>query len=180
MRARASFFAGALAERDDLDDARTAYARAARDDPALLRASLGAALTLPMVAPDADAVARSREAYAVGLDARDELPARAAAMAAGACARRAALDQFPARLPGRGRSRAAGRVRRSRRRDLARRARTVARRREAAGERAARGLRLGVLPRRDRRPLFRVVDHRACRASASTSPSISSAAAATR
>ena len=80
--ARSRFlFAGALAERDDLDHARTAYARAAQDDPALLRASLGAALTLPMVAPDADAVARSREAYAIGLDKlASELPARAAAM----------------------------------------------------------------------------------------------------
>jgi CRISPR-associated protein Csy1 len=73
--------AGALAERDDLDDARATYARAAHDDPALLRAALGAALTLPMVAPDVDAVERSREAYATGLARLAiELPARAARM----------------------------------------------------------------------------------------------------
>ena len=76
--------AGALGERDDLEAARAAYVQAARDDPALLRARLGAELTLPMVAADADAVAAARSAFAAGL-ARlaDDLPRRAATLEPG-------------------------------------------------------------------------------------------------
>jgi CRISPR-associated protein Csy1 len=80
--ARSRFLlAGALAERDDLDDARAAYVQAARDDPRMLRARLGAELSLPMVAADAEAVARARERYGEGLARlRDDLPRRAAGM----------------------------------------------------------------------------------------------------
>ncbi|MEO8485585.1 MAG: hypothetical protein ABI585_04530 [Betaproteobacteria bacterium] len=73
--------AGALAERDDLLAARSAYVRAANDDPMLLRARLGAELTLPMIPPDADAVAQARADYAAGLARlRDDLPRRVSGM----------------------------------------------------------------------------------------------------
>ncbi|MCC7114693.1 MAG: tetratricopeptide repeat protein [Burkholderiales bacterium] len=75
--------AGALAERDDVDEARSAYIRAARDDPGLLRARLGAELTLPMVPASAAAIAETRERYARGLDRlAGELPALASALPA--------------------------------------------------------------------------------------------------
>lgn len=75
--------AGTLAERDDMDAARAAYARAAADDPALLRASLGAALALPMIVTGVDALERSRAAFRDGVARlRAELPRRAAAMPA--------------------------------------------------------------------------------------------------
>jgi predicted O-linked N-acetylglucosamine transferase (SPINDLY family) len=59
--------AGALAERDDLDAARRVYAGARTRRPGLLRAAFGEALTLPMVYPDAAAVASARARYDEGL-----------------------------------------------------------------------------------------------------------------
>ena len=59
--------AGTLAERDDLPAARAAYVQARTRRPTLLRAALGAALTLPMVYADAAAVAAARAGYAKGL-----------------------------------------------------------------------------------------------------------------
>jgi len=68
--------AGTLAERDDLDAARSVYARARSREPQLLRAAFGERLTLPMVYADAPAVAAERERYADGLTALEaELPA---------------------------------------------------------------------------------------------------------
>ena len=59
--------AGALAERDDLDAARSVYADGRKRKPDLLRAAFGEALTLPMVYPDLAAVAAAREHYVHGL-----------------------------------------------------------------------------------------------------------------
>lgn len=73
--------AGALAERDDLDAARAAYGRAAGTSPQLLRARLGAALTLPMIPASLASIREAREAFAAGLERlRGELPAVAATM----------------------------------------------------------------------------------------------------
>jgi CRISPR-associated protein Csy1 len=70
-----------LAERDDLANAREAYAEAERRDPRMLRAAIGRALVLPMVAESADAVIASRHVYSDGLAALEtSLPARASAM----------------------------------------------------------------------------------------------------
>ncbi len=75
--------AGTLAERDDLEAARAAYARAARNDPGLLRARIGAVLTLPMIVPDEGALARARVSFREGVARlREELPALAAALPA--------------------------------------------------------------------------------------------------
>jgi predicted O-linked N-acetylglucosamine transferase (SPINDLY family) len=68
--------AGTLAERDDLDAARRAYAGARSRRPALLRAALGEALTLPMVYEDAAAVEAARGGYAAGIAKLEaEIPA---------------------------------------------------------------------------------------------------------
>ena len=57
----------ALAERDDLTPAKQAYAEAQARNPKLLRARLGARLTLPMVATSAAALAAARADYERGL-----------------------------------------------------------------------------------------------------------------
>ncbi len=68
--------AGTLAERDDIAAARDVYARARARRPALLRAALGEALTLPMVYADADAVTEARARYAAGMERLEtQLPA---------------------------------------------------------------------------------------------------------
>ncbi len=59
--------AGTLAERDDLPAARAAYVQARTRRPTLIRAALGAALTLPMVYADAAAVDGARAGYVDGL-----------------------------------------------------------------------------------------------------------------
>jgi protein O-GlcNAc transferase len=58
----------ALADRDDLEGARRVYGEAERRDPRLLRAAIGARLTLPVIADDAAAIARARTAFAAGID----------------------------------------------------------------------------------------------------------------
>ena len=88
-------------------------ARRARASRELLRAAFGEALPLPMVYADAAAVGRARalcrrasralEARGAGAGPRPRVRRRD---------RRLALDEFPPRLPGRGRSRAAGALRR--------------------------------------------------------------------
>ena len=75
--------AGTLSERDDLAAARAAYDTALARDPSMLRALIGAALTLPMVPGSPAAVAAARAAYAQGLARlEEELPARAGALSA--------------------------------------------------------------------------------------------------
>ena len=121
--------AGCLAERDDLDGARGAYVQARARRPSSLRAALGEALTLPMVYLSAQHVADERAALRLG-------PGTAGRRAAGPRPRtrlrrrhrRPALDELPARLPGRGRSRAPGTLRRDRRVGDRRRRAGVARR----------------------------------------------------
>ena len=79
----ALLLAGTLAERDDLTGARAAYAMAEASDARMLRALFGRCLTLPMVAADATAVARAREAFSDGLATVElEAPLRAAALSA--------------------------------------------------------------------------------------------------
>ena len=93
---------------------------------------------------------------------RDELPALAATLARRRCST-PALDQLLARLPGRGRSRAAGGATATL---VARALDARAPAWRAPGRRArprrapARRLRLGVLPRRHVGPLLRALDHR--------------------
>ncbi len=71
--------AGTLAERDELVPAREAYAAALSRDPQLLRAALGAQLTLPMVPASIEAVAAARDGFAAGLEVLEAtLPGRAA------------------------------------------------------------------------------------------------------
>jgi hypothetical protein len=73
--------AGTLAEADELDDARAAYAEAGVRDPRMLRALFGQWLTLPMVPESVGAVAAARAAYANGLaEVERAAPARAAAL----------------------------------------------------------------------------------------------------
>lgn len=73
--------AGALAERDDLDAAKAAYERAVRTAPRLLRARLGAALTLPMIPASQASILEARAEFAAGLERlRAELPAVATTM----------------------------------------------------------------------------------------------------
>jgi CRISPR-associated protein Csy1 len=70
-----------LAERDDLPGAREAFAEAERRDPRMLRAAIGRALMLPMVAHSADALAEARRTYDEGLASLERaLPARASGM----------------------------------------------------------------------------------------------------
>ncbi len=74
--------AGTLAERDDLEAAARAYAAAEARDPALLRATLGRLLALPMVADDAPALVAARERFVAGLaELERSLPERAGAIA---------------------------------------------------------------------------------------------------
>jgi len=72
---------GTLAERDDLAQARSAFAAALARDGGLLRAALARELTLPMVPAGMNDMAAARRGYADGL-ARlaSELPARARAL----------------------------------------------------------------------------------------------------
>ena len=87
--------AGALAERDDLDAARAAYAHAARTSPRLLRARLGAALTLPMIPASKASIREARAAFAAGLERlRDELPAVATTMPQGQVLRELCWTNF--------------------------------------------------------------------------------------
>lgn len=81
--ANACFQLGAtVAERDDLTAARAAFAEAERRDPGLLRATIARALTLPMLAEDADGVEAARDAYTRGLASLEaELPSRSASLA---------------------------------------------------------------------------------------------------
>jgi CRISPR-associated protein Csy1 len=73
--------AGTLAERDDTEAAKEAYARALALDPSLLRAVLGRHLTLPMVARDAAAMRESHAQFRQGLEAvASELPTRVIAL----------------------------------------------------------------------------------------------------
>ncbi|MCC7328470.1 MAG: tetratricopeptide repeat protein [Burkholderiales bacterium] len=73
--------AGTLAERDDIAGARAAYAEAERRDPRMLRALFGRTLTLPMLAPDAAAVAAARAAFVDGLaTVEHEAPGRTAGL----------------------------------------------------------------------------------------------------
>ncbi|MDH5288065.1 MAG: tetratricopeptide repeat protein [Betaproteobacteria bacterium] len=75
-------YAATLAERDDLSGAARAYAEARSRDRKLLRATIGARLTLPMVPASAAEIAQARAAYAQGLAALGtELPAQAAGLA---------------------------------------------------------------------------------------------------
>jgi len=70
-----------LAERDDLPSAREAFAEAERRDPRMLRASIGRALVLPMVAESAQALREARGTYDEGLASLERtLPARAGGM----------------------------------------------------------------------------------------------------
>jgi len=74
-------YAGTLAERDDLGGAANAYAQARAHDRRLLRATIGAQLTLPMVPGSAAEVAQARAGYERGLAAlARELPAQAAGL----------------------------------------------------------------------------------------------------
>ena len=81
-----------------------------RRDRRLLRAVFGRHLTLPMVPAERAGRdgARARHSIAGSPQSKREVPARAAASRREYGRRRAALDQLPARLPGRGRPRAAG------------------------------------------------------------------------
>ena len=70
-----------LAERDELPSAREAFAEAERRDPRMLRAAIGRALVLPMVADSADALSQARRTYDEGLASLERtLPARASGM----------------------------------------------------------------------------------------------------
>ena len=72
---------GALAERDDLAGAASAFDMALARDAGLLRAAFARHLTLPMVVAGAPAIAEARKRFSTGLDAlHDELPRRVAAL----------------------------------------------------------------------------------------------------
>ena len=157
--------AGALAERDDLDAARAAYVHAARYiPPSPARAPRGGA-----DASDDPRVAGIDSRGASGVRCRTGALARRAARgrdddAPGAGAEGTVLDQFPAGLPGRGRPRLAVGLWRPRRDH----ARGVARSRDRSGPGPAHGaraqarrLRVRVLPRGNRRAVFRKLDHEA-------------------
>ena len=107
--------------------------------------------------------------------ARDELPRRAASIAprrasSTSCAGPTSCSPTRARTTSRcSRPMATSSPRRWT--PHAGRVRVADRQRARAGERLRVALRLGVLPRRHRRPLFRALDHRPCRATASRSPS---------
>ena len=75
--------AATLAERDDLGAARQAYGTALARDPSMLRAAIGRALTLPMVAADTSVVTDARRTYAANLaQLEHDLVPRADAMGA--------------------------------------------------------------------------------------------------
>ena len=101
--------AGALAERDDLEAARSVLrSMRAAHQPDLLRAAFGEALTLPMVYRRRGGRRRGARVYAAGPRAAriGGFGARSRPRLRGRD-RRLALDELPARLPGRGRSRTA-------------------------------------------------------------------------
>ena len=167
------------AERDEVAGAREAYRRSFESDRTDLRGALGARLSLPMIYADAAALQAERDAYAQGLDAlRMGVDRLVTGLTPDQVLDGLRWTNFFLAYQGRDdrelQARYAG-FRRARHRD--RRAAMA----QPAGAcapvivEAQGGIRVGVLPRRDRRALFPELDHRpaarALRSSRLPSPS---------